>query len=457
MTRTDMTRAGRFRQLFLMTALCVAPFVLMSQSVEAGPRIRGQHANDTTFSNGLTVLAYEDKSDPLIAITVLYDVGSRDDPVGRTGLAKVCEWIMNNGSLGYRKGERERLLHASGGSLSSVVWQDNSMFMSRFPKEALRTVLLMESDRLESPVISRETVESAKRSVLRRRRITRNNDIYSALTTETLRQSFTTHPYRNDVFGSESDLLNIEVEDVRRFMRSYYQPENVILAIVGDFKTKSLFKEIAEIFGDIPNGALPNHTYEPEPKQESERRETVEAPLTIPVFIVSFHTPGLTDSDRLPLEVLATMLVGDRSSILYQDLVTDSGLCFSVGGAVAEFSDPSLLYCYGFLNPDVTFPDAEALLNTRLNTIRTNGLNEADLIIAKNQMEARFYESSEGALGRSMSMARSQQVWGDGSHWESRIERITNISLEDVTRVAQKYLANNNRVSIFLKPQSGVQ
>ena len=151
------------------------------------------------------------------------------------------------------------------------------------------------------------------------------------------------------------------------------------------------------------------------------------------------------------------MLVGDRSSILYQELVTDSGLCFAVGGAVAEFSDPSLLYCCGFLNPGVTFPDVEALLNTRLNTIRTKGLNEADLIIAKNQMEARFYESSEGALGRSMSMARSQQVWGDGSHWGSRIERITNISLADVTRVAQKYLANNNRVSIFLKPQSGVQ
>jgi len=361
---------------------------------------------------------------------------------------------MKNGSLGYRKGERERLLHAAGGSLSSVAWQDNTMFKSRFPKKLLRDVLLMESDRLESPVISRETVESAKRSVLRERRITCENDVYSALTTETLKQSYTTHPYRNDVFGSESDLRSIEPEDVRSFMRRFYQPANVILAIVGDFKTGKLFKEVAEIFADIPTGAPPEHTYPSEPKQNAERRETVHAPLTIPVFIVSFPTPGLTDEDRLPLEALATMLVGGRSSFLYQALVTDTGLCFTVGGAVADFSDPSLLYCYGFLNPGVTFPEVEALLNEKLDEIRSGVLTEADLMIARNQLEAQFYASSEGALGWSANLARSYQVWRDGAHWETRIERIANISLADINRVAQEYLVDNRRVSIFLEPQS---
>ncbi len=434
--------------------LVVTLLTLQSASVYAGPRSKEKGVRDTTLTNGITVLAFEDKSDPLIAITVLYDVGSRDDPPGKTGLAKVCERIMNNGSLGYWKGERERLLHPAGGSSSSLVWQDYSSYSSRFPKELLRKVLLIEADRMESPLISRETVEAAKHSVMREQRIARENNIYSALTNETLNQSYTKHPYRADEYGSPADLASIEPEDVRIFMRRFYQPSNATLSIVGDFKYKKLFKELIEILSDIPTGPRPEHTYPSEPRQTAERRVTVSADLTVPVFIVSFHTPGAKDKDRLALEVLATMLVGGRSSYLYQKLVSDTNLCFTVGGAVAEFSDPSLIYVYGFLNDGVTFEETESLLNISIEEVAKGNLTQASLKIAKNQMEAAFYNSWSGALGRSSKIAHSYQVWGDGSYWEQRTGRIEKISLSDISRVAKKYLNPENRVSIFLKPKA---
>jgi zinc protease len=437
----------------MTTLISVGAITLLAGSAQAGPRDRKTGVRDTTLANGITALIYEDKSDPLIAITVLYDVGSRDDPPGKTGLAKVCEWIMNNGSLGYWKGERERLLHAAGGSSSSLVWQDYSLYSSRFPKELVRKVMLIEADRMESPLVSRETVEAAKNSVMRERRIVRENNIYSALTSETLNQSYIKHPYRTDEYGSPEDLASIEPEDVSAFMRRFYQPANATVSIVGDFKSKNLFKEIDEIFSDIPTGPRPAHTYPAEPEQTAERRVSVSAALTVPVFIVSFHTPGVKEKDRLALEVLATMLVGGRSSFLYQKLVLDTGLCFTVGGTVAEFSDPSLLYCYAFLNRGVSFDAAESLLNINLRKAANGELSKADLTIARNQMEASFYGSWSGALGRSVNVARSYQVWGDGDYWEQRVKRIEKVSLADIQRVAKKYLTAENRVSIFLEPQ----
>ncbi len=454
------TSSSTLRQAYqvisqISATLIISAAVLATQatSASAGPRSRDEGVRDTILTNGITTLAFEDKSDPLIAITVLYDVGSRDDPPGKTGLAKICEWIMNNGSLGYWKGERERLLHPAGGSSSSLVWQDYSSYSSRFPKELLRKVLLIEADRMESPLISRETVEAAKHSVMREQRIARENNIYSALTSETLNQSYTKHPYRADEYGSPSDLAAIEPEDVRVFMRRFYQPSNATLSIVGDFKSKNLFEELTEIFSDIPTGPRPEHTYPTEPEQTAERRVTVSAKLTVPVFIVSFHTPGAKDKDRLALEVLAKMLVGGRSSFLYQKLVSDTNLCFTVGGDVAEFSDPSLIYVYGFLNQGVTFSEAESQLNQNITAVASGQLTKANLIVAKNQMEAAFYNSWSGALGRSANMAHSYQVWGDGSYWEQLIKRIEKISLRDINRVAKKYLTPENRVSIFLEPQ----
>ncbi|MBN4057181.1 insulinase family protein, partial [bacterium AH-315-J21] len=434
--------------------MCAVLISLLVSSASAGPRPRDKYkaAGDSTLTNGITVLSFEDKSDPLIAITVLYDVGGRDDPSGKSGLAKVCEWIMNNGSLGYWKGERERLLHAAGGSFYSQVWQDNSTYSTRFPKDLLRQILLIEADRLENPLITRETVEAAKRSVIREGTIERENNVYSALTSETLKQSYTTHPYRNDEYGLEAEVRAINPEDVRLFMRRFYQPSNMTLAIVGNFKNKNLLKEAVEIFDDIPSSPKPEHSYLAEPEQTAERRATVSAALQTPVFIVSFHTPSLTDPDRLALEVLSAMLVGNRSSFLYQRLVTQSGLCFTVGGAVAEFSDPSLLYCYAFLNQGVTFAEAETALLSELKNGAGGALTAADLTIAKNQMEARFVASWSGALGRSAKMARSFQVWGDGMYWLDRVERIDEVSLNDVLTVAQKYLRASNRSSIFLEP-----
>ncbi|MFQ5607185.1 MAG: M16 family metallopeptidase, partial [Candidatus Zixiibacteriota bacterium] len=360
----------RYR-VFLMTfAVCVIlACVFTGRHAAAVPRISESPVHDTTFENGLSTLLMEDRSAPLIALRIVYHVGARDEVEGKTGLAQVAGRLLTQGSLGYRKEEYGRLIHSGGGDFGFQITQDNSSFWARFPKGMLRQVLLLEADRMENPLVTREKLESAKSATLRARAAYLETNIYASLVTELLSRVYAGHPYGRFQLGSEEDIVGLGVDDVRDWLDRLVQPANATLILVGDFKRDDLLQELVEIFADIPSAARPQRDLPQMAATQSEQRSHIEGSIQIPVFIGGYEVPNMSHPDRLPLDLLASLLFGERSSRLYQSLVVRSGKCMYASGDIAEYKGPCFLYYYAFMNQGEPFADAEALLQQELQSV----------------------------------------------------------------------------------------
>lgn len=446
--------AGRFKSLVGRLALAALILGSVVSEVWSLPRGKTVRVRDTTFENGLTVLAMEDRSDPLIVLRVSYHVGSRDEPAGKSGLAKVAEEVMKSGSAGYRREEYGRMIHSRGGSFTSRSWQDNTVFTARFPKELLRSLALNEADRMESPLLTLEVLELAKWKVLQARRNYLENYTYAPLVVELFKEVFPDHPYGRLEFGLAEDIRSLTLDDLEEWMETYYQPSNATLTFVGDFKTKNLFAEIAEIFADIPSYPPPARNLAELTPQDREHRSTVAGNLRIPVFIVGYRTPELTHADRFALDLLASILVGGRSSRVYQRLVSESGLCMEAGGNLAELEAQSILYFFAFANSGQNLADAETALFEELETAKSGGISEAELIVAKNQLQVEFHFRNSSARSRAESVGWAHHLSGDAHRWFENIELLRQVTLNDVKRVARTYLDANRRTMIYLTPSA---
>ncbi|HSG99357.1 MAG TPA: pitrilysin family protein [candidate division Zixibacteria bacterium] len=407
---------------------------------------------DTTLANGLTVLLLEDHSDPLVSVWLDYRAGARQESPGKTGLAKVALEVMKNGSLGYRRGEYSRLIHSGGGETESGAWHDGAFFAARLPVRSLRDVLLMEADRMEYPNITPEAVERAKTVVALDRKARLETDPYAPLVDELLRQMYTAHPYGRGAYGSPEDIASLRSDDVDEWLRTYYRPSNAVLTLVGDFKTKETLAMVDEIFGDIPDDKTPIPPVAPEPPQNGERRATTPGHVRIPVFIVGFHTVSSSDEDLIPLQLLAKILISEKSSLVYQRLVLESDVALSTGGGHVDFFDSGLIYGYAFLNRGNSLSDAEAALYEEIDRVKSGSFSDADLMIAKNQMQMQLLNQAAGSLPRAGNMSESRRVWGDGERWLKNIEAVQAVTVSQIQDVAQRYLRDGNRTVIYLEP-----
>ena len=446
------TRRLKLSPCALFTLFSAALFLTPVQRASGVDRIAEAPVRDTVFENGLTVLAMEDKSNPLVALLVTYHVGSRDEVEGKTGLAQVAGRMLTTGSLGYRKEEYGRLVHSGGGDFGFEIVHDNSMYWSRFPKHLLRKVLLMEADRMENPNLSRENLEGAKSSARRVRDAYLETNIYAPLVLELLSRVYPDHPYGRLEYGSEEDISALSVSDARSWMGKFFLPANATITLVGDFKRGKLFEELLEIFADIPSAPAPLRVLPQLSDQTAERRSHIVGSIQIPVLIAGYEVPELAHQDRLALDLLAGILYGERSSRIYQRLVVSSGKCLFAGGDIVEFTGPGLLYFFAFMNQGEALSDAEALLNEEFKRVIDGDLSEGDLIIARKQLEAEIYQQGARALPRAKQISRSYETWGESMRWWDDLERLESVTLSDIARVAREYLKEEKRTIILMNP-----
>ena len=209
---------------------------------------------------------------------------------------------------------------------------------------------------------------------------------------------------------------------------------------------------IDELFGDIPDNGIPLPPVAPEPPQTSERRATTPGSVRIPVFIVGYHTVKSSDPDLLPLQLLAKILISEKSSRVYQRLVVDSAVALFAHGGHIDFYDNGIIYFYAFMNRGASMEDAEAALYDEIEKVKAGNINDADLVIAKNKMEMQLYMRAAGSLSRAGQITSSKRVWGDGQQWLKNIAAVQAVTVDQIQRVAQKYLQPENRTVIYLEP-----
>src|SRR5215468_1230557 len=343
-----MKRVSRSLLLLVICALTVADL-----QAQAARNVKVDF-KETTLKNGLRVLTVEDHSAPVIALSVTYNVGSRNERQGRTGFAHLFEHMMFKGSENVGSGEHFLLVFNNGGTMNGTTNEDRTNYFEALPSNQLDLALFLESDRMRSLAVNQENLDNQRNAVQEERRIGVDNAAYGRTGEVEQELMYDNFAYKHDTIGSMEDLNAASVEDVQTFFRTYYAPNNAVLVLVGDFHTLDALARIRKAFESIPRQPDPPPVDMTEPEQKAERRTSIDDQLAraLRVSIGFKAVPGNT-ADFYALQVLANVLggggggfgggggrfgggAGGSSSRLYQKLVRDRELVNSVNCGMAE-------------------------------------------------------------------------------------------------------------------------
>src|SRR5258708_4385210 len=260
---------------------------------------------ETTLKNGLRVITVEDKSAPVVAISVTYNVGSRNERPGRTGFAHLFEHMMFKGSENVGTGEHFYLVFNNGGTMNGTTNEDRTTYFEALPANQLDLALFLEADRMRSLAINKANLDNQRNAVQEERRLGVDNQPYGQSGEVQQGLLYDNFAYKHTVIGSMDDLNAATVEDVAAFFKMYYAPNNAVLTLVGDFNTADALRKIKQNFEAIARQPDPPAVDMTEPEQQAERRTTVDDALArLPQIDIAFKAlPGNTP-DFYALQVL---------------------------------------------------------------------------------------------------------------------------------------------------------
>lgn len=446
-----MKRASKF---FILLFVCLALLDVQAQTA------RKVHVDykETVLKNGLRVVTVEDRSAPVIAISVTYNVGSRDERKGRTGFAHLFEHMMFKGSENVGSGEHFVLIFNNGGTMNGTTNEDRTNYFEALPSNQLDLALFLEADRMRSLEITKENLDNQRHAVQEERRLGLDNQPYGKSRELHQEMIYDNFAYKHSVIGSMEDLNAASVDDVADFFKTYYAPNNAVLVLVGDFDTKKALVKIRKNFESIPRRPDPPSVDMTEPEQKTERRASVDDVLAraARVDIAFKAVPGNTP-DFYALQVLSTALQSGQSARLYQRLVKDKELVTNIGGFMNEKRGPGAFYTFATVKPGVETEVVEAAIYDEIERLKKEPIEEWELQKAKNSTRRNFINGLQSSLSRAVVMGQYTVYYGSPSEINTRLDKVAAVTKEDVQRVANKYLQDTNRTVVVTIPKSKPQ
>jgi zinc protease len=437
--------------------LATAFFCVLTLSTVQAQRKVNVNYEESTLKNGLRVITVEDHSAPVVAISITYNVGSRNERRGRTGFAHLFEHMMFQGSENIGKSEHFILVMNNGGNLNGTTNEDRTNYFEALPANQLDLMLFLEADRMRSLAITKENLDNQRNAVQEERRLGLDNQPYGK--SQELQQElvYDNFAYKHSTIGSMEDLNAASVEDVAEFFKMYYAPNNAVLVLVGDFNTRDVLKKVAEQFEQIPRQPAPPTVDVTEPEQKAERRLNVEDVLArAPRVDLAFKAVAGNTPDFYALQVLSAVLQGGQSSRLYQKLVKEKELVTTVGGFMDEKRGVGALYTFANLRQGIKTSDVEAAIYEELERLRREPIADWELQKAKNTTRRAFITNLQSSLSRAIVIGQYTVYYNEPGLINTRLDKVAAVTKEDVQRVANKYLKETNRTVVIttVKPKT---
>ncbi|HEV8415957.1 MAG TPA: pitrilysin family protein [Bryobacteraceae bacterium] len=437
-------------------ARCLVPLLLAglwSNSASAQTKIPPVKFSDTRLSNGLRVIIAEDHYAPVFAIAVSYEVGSKDERAGRTGFAHLFEHMMFKGSENVGSGEHFFLIFNYGGNMNGTTNTDRTVYYEVLPKNQLDLGLFLESDRMRSLAITKDNLDNQRNAVQEERRLRLDDQPYGKAQERFDELAFDNFAYHHSVIGSMTDLDAASVSDVQAFFRTYYAPNNAVLALVGDLDTKATLAKVEKYFSSIPKQEAPQRVDLTEPEMKGERRETVDDKLArLAQLTIAYKIPPATSADAPPLSALGQILGGGESSRLYQKLVKEKQLCSSIGSGAASRMGAGLFRITCTVRPGQKIEEAESLISEEIAKLHSAPVTDKELKRVRTSARRSAVAVRESALSRAMSLADNAANYNDPSRINTLTDKMTAVTAADVERVTKAYLRNDNRVVMYTLP-----
>jgi zinc protease len=414
------------------------------------------------LANGLKVVLAPDHSTQVVAVNVWYNVGSRNEQVGRTGFAHLFEHMMFQGSANVPKGAHMSMVEQSGGQMNGSTQDDRTNYWEVLPSNRYNMGLWLEADRMRSLAITQTNFENQRETVKEERRLRIDNQPYTAAFLKGVTAPFdpkTCFAYGHELIGSMTDLNAATVADVKAFHDLYYAPNNATLTLVGDFDPAEAHKLVDEYFSSIPRAADAPPVTCVAQFNAGERRETVtDDKATLPALLRIFLVPEYKNQDHAALELLANILGGGESSRMNRAIQRDAkaALATQVGlDVTGPHRGPSTFAALAVANQGVSTDSLDKLISKEIAKVASDGVTDEELNKAKNSRRAAITFGREQALNVAESIQSANMYLGSPAAINTDLDRYMKVTKDDIKRVAQQYLRPDNSVVILIKPPEG--
>jgi predicted Zn-dependent peptidase len=441
--------ATHFNSLLLWLILLPALFLPKAKGAELNLPIQVFE-----LDNGLTLVVSEDHSTPVFGLSVVYGVGFRLEPRGRTGFAHLFEHMMFEGTPRAPKGSFVKIIQGGGGSLNGSTRYDYTNYISTAPVSALAPVLWLEADRMRHLDFSKENLDNQRDVVKEEIRVNVKNRPYGLFFWTGLSAlAFDKWENAHDGYGSFVDLDSATIEEVKKFHDTYYAPNNAVIAVSGDVEAKQVLALVKQYFGDIPAATLPPRPDVSEPLNSGERfRRETDDHATTPALAVGWKMPGPESPDYYPLAVLGDLLLEGDASLLYQKMVKERQTMLSISGGFGwplgdplTYAGPSLMVAFGLYKPGTPARRNVDEIQAVIDEIAAGGVDPKRLEAVKTRMVAAYYQELARNINRADYLAIAQKLHGDAGLVNRYPDLLRRVTPDDIRRVAGKYLTVANR------------
>jgi zinc protease len=434
---------------------------LNSSALSEGARLtyEGAHAfgheplHRWRLGNGLTVLVLVNSVAPVVAYHTWFNVGSRHERPGKTGLAHLFEHLMFGATTHLEAGAFDRRLEENGAETNAATWVDWTYYHELLPADAVKLAIELEAERMQNLVLREPEVASEKEVVANERRYRVDDDVEGVANEVLYKTAFERHPYHWPTIGWMEDIHGFTPADCDTFYRTYYSPNNATVVVVGDVQERDLLESIRNAYGGIQAQALPPEDIEPEPPQLAERHVELNKPTASEKILVAFKGPALGDADHAAMTLLSEVLFGGRASRLYRTLVVERELVTELRGWVSTFRDPGLFECWITARASHTMSEILPLVDEAFTRMRTDVISEEELSRAKARLELGSLQQLETASGKAEQVGFFEVVLRDPVYAFRRVEAYRRATASDVRLAARRYLVHSSRTVLHIVPE----
>lgn len=407
------------------------------------------------LDNGLHVILHQDNSTPIVAVSIMYHVGSKNEDPERTGFAHFFEHLMFEGSDNIPSGDFFKIVQSNGGALNANTSFDRTFYFEVLPSNQLKLGLWLESERLLHLKIDSTGVETQRKVVKEERSQRYDNQPYGSLLEELFKRAYKVYPYSWTPIGSVQYIDQAKLEEFLDFYETYYVPQNATLSIAGDIDIEQTKEWIDLYFSGIPKGTKEiNRPTVVEPPMTEEIRDTVYDNIQLPAVIQSYRIPAQGTEDYYAINMLTTLLSGGQSSRIYKALVDEKQLALQAASIPLALEGEGQFITLGLANAGVDPKDVEEAMDEEINKVKNELISDREFEKLRNQIESRFIQSNSTVRGIAESLANYHVYFGDANLINTELERYMDVTKEDIKRVANEYLNPNQRVVLYYLPKS---
>lgn len=466
------------------------------------------------LDNGIHVILHEDHTTPIVAVTMMYKVGSKNENPNRTGFAHFFEHLMFEGTENIDRHKFDKYVERAGGTLNANTSHDRTFYYELLPSNQLELGLWLESERLLHAKVDNIGVETQREVVKEEKRQRMDNQPYGSFMYEIFRRAYKEHPYKWIPIGSMEHLDAAQEEDYINFYRTFYVPHNVTLSIAGDIDIEQTKKWIDIYFASIPNGekldiyrdkeflefeafakkyekyvgkqpstgdfasdfhgkmsteafmkkyfkkasSKPNEIPRPTVKEgllEKEIRDTIYDNIQLPAVIMAYRTPELRHEDKYAVELLTMILADGNSSRLVKNVVEEKQLALGAYSFPFQLEDPGLTINLAIANMGTDPAELEKAIEEEVEKLQNNLISDRELEKLQNMIESSFVSSNSTMAGIAESLANYYVYENDTELINTELKRYLAVTKEDIQRVAKKYFSKQNRVVLYYLPKEG--